>query len=94
MKHRIDANQTEIVSCIRQIGATVQDLSTVGGGCPDIIVGYKKVNYFFEIKTKQGKLNKRQIKWHDHWQGQVHVIRDEMEAFEIMRVDLSSYEGI
>ena len=45
MFNRTDANHQEIVAALQTIGATVQDLSQVGAGCPDILVGYKKQNY-------------------------------------------------
>lgn len=34
---RIDENQPRIVANLRRIGATVQVLSMVGKGCPDIL---------------------------------------------------------
>ena len=46
---RVDTNQKELVTQLMKIGATVSILSNVGGGVPDIIVGYKGVNYLFEM---------------------------------------------
>lgn len=34
-KARVDANQSEVVAALRAVGATVQHLHMVGGGCPD-----------------------------------------------------------
>ncbi len=37
---KIDANQPEIVDALRSIGAHVTILAAVGGGIPDLLVGY------------------------------------------------------
>ena len=74
---RTDANQAEIVKVLREFGCTVVDLSAVGSGCPDIVVGYQGRNYFFELKlpAKASRLNAVQRRWHDAWQGQASVVR-------------------
>lgn len=59
---RIDANQPAIVNALRQAGATVQILSHVGKGCPDLLV--TDYNYhtgriealLVEVKTEKGEL--------------------------------------
>ena len=94
MYGRIDKNHTEIVAVLQQVGVTVQDLSQVGAGCPDIICGYKGKNYFFEIKSEKGKLNKKQEQWHSLWRGQVNTIYNEYEAFDVLGVDVDNYQGI
>ena len=82
---KIDANQTEIVTTLRKIGATVQILSTVGQGCPDLLVGYKGKNYLVEVKDgskppSQRKLTPDQVEWHRDWKGQVDVLSSVGEA--------------
>ena len=42
---KIDANQNEIVDALRKAGCSVQILSSVGKGCPDILVGRGGRNY-------------------------------------------------
>jgi len=69
MAKRVDSNQAEIVAALRKAGATVQDLHTIGKGCPDILVGYHGKNYIMEIKTAGGKFTKSEIKWHENWEG-------------------------
>ena len=83
MKHKTDDNQQEIIDALRAIGASVQDLSKVGGGCPDILVGHWGKNYLLEIKNPdtKGKLSTNQIVWHKNWHGQVAVVRTVEEAF-------------
>ena len=66
---RTDANQADIVAGLRRAGASVLDLSGVGGGAGDILVGFRGEDYQLEIKSEGGRLNKRQIKFHAEWKG-------------------------
>lgn len=82
---RKDRNHNEIVEALKSIGATVQDLSPVGGGCPDILVGYRNNNYLLEIKDGEKapsdrKLTKPQVEWHQLWQGAACVVKTVDEA--------------
>ena len=72
---KVDANQPEIVAALRKVGATVQHLHTVGCGCPDILVGYRDINYLLEIKTEKGKLTPPEARFFADWCGQVAVVR-------------------
>ena len=76
---RVDDNQKQIVHWLRQAGATVQSLATIGGGCPDLLVGFRDRNYLFEIKDGSKSPSARQLtpdetKWHAEWKGQVYVV--------------------
>lgn len=73
---RVDSNHAVLVAAFRQLGATVCDLSRVGSGCPDILVGYCGVTIPVEIKTATGKLNELQVKWRENWQGSHAIVRD------------------
>ena len=85
MRTKPDANQGRIVQVLEEVGCSVQDLHEVGGGCPDILVGFHGVNYLVEIKTAEGKVNKKQVIWHAQWKGQpVHLIRSEGAALEMI----------
>ena len=86
MYSRPDANQASIIQILEEVGATVQDLHEVGGGCPDILIGYKGVNYLAEIKTAKGKLNAKQVRWHRYWQGQKIILRSEADALQLIGV--------
>lgn len=73
---RTDANQAVIVDALRSIGASVEtSTARLGGGFPDLCVGYCGANFLIEVKNPEtrGKLNKKQREWIDEWQGQ-HVI--------------------
>ena len=74
--NKVDANQAQIVRDLRQFGASVQDLSSVGGGCPDLLVAFRGVNYLVEVKNKGGRgkrLTEQQVRWQRAWRGQVAV---------------------
>ena len=72
---RVDSNQVELVEYARLLGASVEHLHKVGGGVPDLVLGYEGKNYLCEVKTIKGKLNDLQIKWFTKWNGQACVIR-------------------
>ncbi len=77
---RTDNNQTEIVAVLRNAGASVQSLATVGGGCPDLLVGYRGVNYLLEVKRGGGKLTPDQEEWFLAWDGLAEVVRTPEDA--------------
>jgi hypothetical protein len=83
---KVDANQAELVKYIRSLGASVQHLHSVGGGVPDIIIGYNDKNYLAEIKTLKGKLNELQVVWFEAWCGQCQVIRTKEDINELLGV--------
>ena len=84
---KIDANQNEIVSALRKAGCSVQILSSVGKGCPDLLVARAGVNYLLELKDgnkpkSAQKLTPDQIEWHDKWEACVFVVNSIEQAFE------------
>ena len=86
---RTDANHAEIVRTLRALGCSVQDLSRVGEGCPDILVGVCGRNLLMEIKdgrkvASERKLNKRQEEWHAAWRGQRVVVESREQVIEII----------
>lgn len=83
--YRVDSNQKDIVTALRNEGFAVQHLHSVGAGCPDILVGYEGINVLIEIKEGDGKLTPAQVLWHKSWQGQVAIAKDKQEAIEIVK---------
>lgn len=86
---RVDDNQSTIVRDLRAIGATVEVLSGVGGGCPDLLIGFRGANYLAEVKdpTKppsDRRLTPDQRGWHADWRGQRQVIETSDDAFEMI----------
>lgn len=80
---KVDDNQPEIVKAFRQMGASVQHLHTVGKGCPDLLVGFRRRNLLVEVKDgskspSRRKLTQDEADWHAAWRGRVHIV----ETFE------------
>jgi len=90
MRHRkIDHNQREIVAALRRIGASVALLSMVGNGVPDIAVGFRKLNWFFEIKHGDKPKSRKQLtpkekNFHKSWQGQIAIVENWQDAFRVI----------
>lgn len=83
---KTDRNQIEIVSALRELGASVAPLHQVGGGIPDLIVGYRGQNFLVEIKAEaKSKLTACQVEWHGSWSGQVSIIRSVSDAIELLQ---------
>lgn len=85
---RVDENQAEIVLGLRKFGASVQPLHAVGQGCPDLLVGYKG-NHLLEVKNPEKpkgdqQLTPRQVRWHEDWNGPIHVVRALEEAIAVL----------
>lgn len=80
--HKVDDNQGEIVQALRDVGATVQSLASVGSGCPDLVCGFRGQNYLLEVKAPKGRLTVFEAAWHEEWSGAVSVVRSVDEALE------------
>ena len=76
---RVDANHQDVIKTLRSIeGIIVEDTSDVGGGFPDLLIGYRKngERRFALMEIKDGnkvksaqKLTPAQVKWHEKWDG-------------------------
>ena len=78
---RTDANQSSIIAVLREVGATVVDLSAVGKGVPDLLVGHRGVTYLLEVKNVKGKTTPDQDAFYAWWRGgPVHIVRTADEA--------------
>lgn len=82
---KVDANQAAIVAELRQVGASVLHLHTLGKGAPDLLVGFRGVNFLVEIKDgdkppSAQKLTPDEQRFHDNWRGQRVVVRTADEA--------------
>ena len=86
---RTDGNQTEIVSALRAIGASVSPTHTIGGGFPDLVVGFRKRSVLFEVKDPKQPPNKRKLTddeaiWFGNWKGEAYVIETVEQAIAIL----------
>jgi lambda repressor-like predicted transcriptional regulator len=74
--HRVDGPQKQIVAALRKVGASVLDLSGVGGGAPDLLVGYRYQNILLEVKAPGESQRENQVEWSDGWNGDpVYVVQ-------------------
>ena len=80
-KHgRVDANQKPLVAHAQALGASWLDMSSLGDGKPDGILGYHGRDYLVEFKTAKGHLTKDQRMFQALWRGsEVHVVRTEAD---------------
>jgi hypothetical protein len=78
-KGRTDSNQTEIVKELRKIPSlTVAITSQLGKGYPDILIGWKGLNFLIELKDgskvkSAQKLTPDEERFHSEWTGQIAV---------------------
>lgn len=85
MPKRIDNNHLEIVEALREVGATVQSLASIGRGCPDLLVGYHNKTYLFEVKSGNNGLTSMEVKWIAGWEGRgVKIVRSAEQAIELI----------
>lgn len=85
LRARVDGNQKELVKQLRAIGCSVAVTSQLGKGFPDIVVGYRGVNYLCEIKDpakppSNRKLTEAEDKFSVEWRGQYCII-ESLEDF-------------
>lgn len=85
---RVDDNQADLVAKLRDAGMSVAVTSQVGHGFPDLVVGYEGCNLLLEVKDpnkspSRRKLTPDEVKWHDEWQGTVHVVTTPQEVLEL-----------
>jgi Holliday junction resolvase len=79
---KVDANQRVIVEALRRVGASVIDLSAVGDGCPDLLVGYRGHTWLIEVKGPKGSLTPAQKVLHAEWNGfPIAVVKTVEEAW-------------
>ncbi len=88
-KARVDDNQPEIVRAFRRLGCSVAHTHQLGKGFPDLIIGFMKKNFLIEIKdgskipSKQ-KLTDDELEFHNAWLGNIHIIKSEDEAIDLV----------
>jgi len=72
---RTDKNQQEIMD------AMLTDLSKVGKGCPDLLVGINQKTALVEIKSSsKAKYTSHQEKWLETWKGGTVARIDSIES--------------
>ena len=85
-RKKVDKNQKEIVAGLRQVGASVKTLHWVGRGVPDLLVGFRGVNYLIEVKQPGKGFTKAEAEFFNTWRGSCAVVESLDEALEILGV--------
>jgi hypothetical protein len=92
MIKRTDANHKEIIDKLRQFPAlSVFSTHMVGKGFPDIVIGYKGMNYLVEIKDgakskSRKKLTDDEIKFHVGWFGQIMIAENIDDVLRLLKI--------
>lgn len=87
---KVDKNQKDVVKALRDYGAQVILLHTVGSGIPDLMVCYADQTILMEVKDgPDKKLTPQQITLFANWKGgPLHRVNSVQEAIEVLK----SYE--
>lgn len=82
MRHgRRDSTHKAIKRALLDIGCSVFDTADVGGGFPDLVVGYHGVTILLEVKGPKGFLRELQTDFAEKWRGsRPMVVRTPQEA--------------
>ncbi len=81
---KVDANQGEIVEALRAAGCSVEILSDVGRGVPDLLVGKNGLNFLMEVKNGDASLTNDERNWMFNWEGQKATVRTPEEALKVL----------
>lgn len=90
MIKRTDRNHAEIINALRKIpNLSVFSTHEVGKGFPDIVIGYKGVNYLIEIKDgnkppSARKLTEAELQFHFNWRGQIKIVNNFDEVLNLL----------
>jgi hypothetical protein len=83
--HKVDANQREIVEALRAVGADVRVMSMVGGGFPDLLVGWRGRLYLLEVKMPGAAMTAPESDFFDVWfDYDVHITRSASDALRVI----------
>ena len=87
---KIDDNQNEIVKQLRRIGCSVAITSMVGKGMPDLLIGFRKKNFLFELKDGNKSESRKRLtpdeeKFFNTWQGQISKVESFEEILKIIQ---------
>jgi Holliday junction resolvase len=86
---RTDTNQGKLVKEMRDMGMSVHITSGLGSGFPDLVAGFRGINYLFEVKDENKPPSKKRLtpdeqKFFADWNGTVYKIEKIEEVVEII----------
>lgn len=63
-------------------------LASMGGGCPDLLVGFNgATNLLLEVKNLNGRgmrFTPAEREFMDNWKGKIYVVTDELQALAVL----------
>lgn len=66
-------------------------LSGVGRGSGDLLVGYRKKNYYYEVKNDEdGKLNENETVFHKNWKGDIKIVWTTEQILKDIKYEVKS----
>lgn len=92
MIRKTDRNHSEIIKQCRKVpGISVFSTHILGKGFPDIVIGYKGLNYLIEIKDGDKPPSQRVLtidekEFHKNWKGQVNICHNIDEVFTVLEI--------
>ena len=87
-RHRSDDNTFLIKDHLDNIpGISYKFVSQVDGFV-DMVVGWRGINYLWELKSDKGKLSKSQKDFHLQWSGTISVIRTIEDADKALGIKI------
>ena len=82
---KTDIIQKQCVEAAKKLGASVVSLASIGGGCPDLLVGFRGKNFLLELKsTPKASITKDQKIFHEVFEGSIKVIYSVDELIETL----------
>ena len=82
---RKDNAQKQIEQALDRFGISYCDTSALGRGFPDLVVGYRGVNFLFEVKNNEkSQLTPDQQKMQEEWGGQYLVVWEIAQILEVI----------
>lgn len=91
MRRRSDKNQSDVVDELRKRGFSVQILSGVGQGVPDLLIGKWEINFLVELKSGKKWMTDDEQVWHAKWKGHAIIassVEEIVEQFELYLLHL------
>ena len=88
-RSRIDANQPAITRAMRQLGAVVTPIHTLGKGVPDLLVSWRQNWFVIEVKDGAKPPSDRQLtpderEWIGAQKAPVHIIESVEQAVSLL----------
>ena len=83
-----DSLRAKLIAAFDAAGATVVSLADIGGGCPDLLVGYRGRTALCETQAPgaDAKLEADRLVWYESWRGgTVIVVQSPADVAQVLR---------